>query len=217
MVWILVKKWIDSNPAQVFNIKHNIMKINTSYFIILISLLLISCGGKEGNKTEPETSSTIDLVETVKDMQENRGTLVNETPLTKEEFAAWLPETLLGMPLSSSTINMIPGLGSCGVTYNINNRRVRVMVIDGAGEKVNNAVNNYRMYSTMEYDEKGSWGSTKTTTLNGLKVKESVLTNGKYNLSMFYDSRFAVDVETYEVGHEELQQIIKELNLEQLK
>lgn len=217
MVWILVKKWIDSNPAQVFNIKHNIMKINTSYFIILISLLLISCGGKEGNKTEPETSSTIDLVETVKDMQENRGTLVNETPLTKEEFAAWLPETLLGMPLSSSTINMIPGLGSCGVTYNINNRRVRVMVIDGAGEKGNNAVNTYRMSSTMEYDEKGSWGSTKTTTLNGLKVKESVLTNGKYNLSMFYDSRFAVDVETYEVGHEELQQIIKELNLEQLK
>ncbi|UBZ12287.1 hypothetical protein LDL77_10300 [Flagellimonas marinaquae] len=193
------------------------MKINTSYFIILISLLLISCGGKEGNKTEPETSSTIDLVETVKDMQENRGTLVNETPLTKEEFAAWLPETLLGMPLSSSTINMIPGLGSCGVTYNINNRRVRVMVIDGAGEKGNNAVNTYRMSSTMEYDEKGSWGSTKTTTLNGLKVKESVLTNGKYNLSMFYDSRFAVDVETYEVGHEELQQIIKELNLEQLK
>ena len=154
MVWILVKKWIDSNPAQVFNIKHNIMKINTSYFIILISLLLISCGGKEGNKTEPETSSTIDLVETVKDMQENRGTLVNETPLTKEEFAAWLPETLLGMPLSSSTINMIPGLGSCGVTYNINNRRVRVMVIDGAGEKGNNAVNTYRMSSTMEYDEK---------------------------------------------------------------
>lgn len=193
------------------------MKIYTSHLIPLISLLLISCGGKEGNKTEPETSSTIDLVETVKDMQENRGTLVNETPLTKEEFAAWLPETLLGMPLSSSTINMVPGLGSCGATYSINNRRVRVMVIDGAGEKGNNAVNTYRMSSTMEYDEKGSWGSTKTTTLNGLKVKESALTNGKYNLSMFYDNRFAVDVETYEVGHEELEQIIKELNLEQLK
>ncbi|MBR9855714.1 MAG: hypothetical protein GYB37_14235 [Algicola sp.] len=193
------------------------MKIYTSHLIPLISLLLISCGGKEGNKTEPETSSTIDLVETVKDMQENRGTLVNETPLTKEEFAAWLPETLLGMPLSSSTINMVPGLGSCGATYSINNRRVRVMVIDGAGEKGNNAVGSYRMASTMEYDEKGSWGSTKTTTLNGLKVKESALTNGKYNLSMFYDNRFAVDVETYEVGHEELEQIIKELNLEQLK
>lgn len=201
---------------QVFNIKHNIMKINISYFILFTSFLLISCGGKEDNKTKSETSNTIDLVKTVKDMQENGETLVYETPLTKQEFESWLPETLLGMPMTSSTINMLPGLGSCGATYSINNRRVRVMVIDGAGEKGNNAVNTYRVSSTKEYDEKGTWGSTKTTTLNGFKLKESALTNGKYNLSMFYDNRFAVDVETYEVGHEELEQIIKELNLEQL-
>jgi hypothetical protein len=68
----------------------------------------------------------------------------------------------------------------------------------------------------MEYDEKGSWGSTKTTTINGIKVKESALKNGKFNLSMFHDNRFAVDVETYEVSHEELEQLVKELNLGQL-
>ena len=192
------------------------MKIYTSHLIPLISLLLISCGGKEGNKTEPETSSTIDLVETVKDMQENKETLVNETPLTKEEFALWLPETLLGMPLSSSTINMIPGLGSCGATYSINNRRVRVMIFDGAGEKGNNAVNTYRFSSTREYDEKGSWGYTKSNMINGIKVKESSLKSGKFSLSMFYNNRFAVDVETYEVSHDELEQIVKDLNLEQL-
>lgn len=193
------------------------MKINNSYIIPFVSFLLVSCGSKESKKPDQDATNTVELVRTAKDVQENQSSLANETPLTKEEFASWLPETLLGMPMTSSTINMIPGLGSCGATYSINNRRVRVMVIDGAGEKGNNAVNTYRMSSTMEYDEKGSWGSTKTTTLNGLKVKESALTNGKYNLSMFYDNRFAVDVETYEVGHEELEQIIKELNLEQLK
>jgi len=192
------------------------MKTITSNLIPLISLLLISCGSKEENKKEPETSSTIDLVKTVKDMQENRETLVNETPLTKEQFAAWLPETLLGLPLTSSSINMLPGIGSCGATYSVKNRRVRVMIIDGAGEKGNNAVSTYRMSNTMEYDEKGSWGTTKTTTINGIKVKESNLKNGKFNLSMFYDNRFAVDVETYEVRHEELEQLVKELNLGQL-
>lgn len=192
------------------------MKTITSNLIPLISLLLISCGGKEGNKTEPETSVTTELVKIVKDTQENRETLIDETPLTKEQFAAWLPETVLGMPLTSSTINMLPGIGSCGATYSVQNRRVRVMIIDGAGEKGNNAVSTYRMSSTMEYDEKGSWGSTKTTNINGIKVKESNLKNGKFNLSMFYDNRFAVDVETYEVGHEELEQLVKELNLGQL-
>lgn len=192
------------------------MKIYTSYFIPLFSLLLISCGSKEENKKEPETSVTTELVRIVKDTQENRETLIDETPLTKEQFAAWLPETVLGMPLTSSSINMLPGMGSCGATYSIQNRRVRVMIIDGAGEKGNNAVSTYRMSSTMEYDEKGSWGSTKTTTINGIKVKESNLKNGKFNLSMFHDDRFAVDVETYEVGHEELEQLVKELNLGQL-
>jgi hypothetical protein len=192
------------------------MKIITSYFISLFSLLLISCGSKEENKKEPETSVTTELVKIVKNTQENRETLVHETPLTKEQFAAWLPEMVLGMPLTSSTINMLPGIGSCGATYSIQNRRVRVMIIDGAGEKGNNAVSTYRMSSTMEYDEKGSWGSTKTTTINGIKVKESALKNGKFNLSMFHDNRFAVDVETYEVSHEELEQLVKELNLGQL-
>lgn len=193
------------------------MKINNSYIIPFVSFLLVSCGSKESKKPYQDATNTVELVRTAKDVQENQSSLANETPLTKEEFASWLPGTLLGMPLTSSTINMLPEIGSCSATYSVNNRRIRVMVIDGAGEKGNNAVNTYRMSSTMEYDEKGSWGSTKTTILNGLKVKESALTNGKYNLSMFYDNRFAVDVETFEVGHEELEKIIKELNLEQLK
>jgi len=193
------------------------MKINNSYIIPFVSFLLVSCGSKESKKPYQDATNTVELVRTAKDVQENLSSLANETPLTKEEFASWLPGTLLGMPLTSSTINMLPEIGSCSATYSVNNRRIRVMVIDGAGEKGNNAVNTYRMSSTMEYDEKGSWGSTKTTILNGLKVKESALTNGKYNLSMFYDNRFAVDVETFEVGHEELEKIIKELNLEQLK
>ncbi len=193
------------------------MKIIISSFIIpMVLLLIISCGSKEDNKTEPKTSSTNDLVKTVEDIQDNKRTLVHKTPLTKEQFEAWMPKTVLGMPLTSSAINVISGMGSCGGTYSVNNRRVRVMVIDGAGEKGNNAVSTYRFSSTREYDEKGSWGTTKTTTLNGLKVKESALKSGKFSLSMFYNNRFAVDVETYEVSHDELEQIVKDLNLEQL-
>ncbi|MAO18039.1 hypothetical protein J0656_15800 [Muricauda ruestringensis] len=193
------------------------MKINNSYIIPFVSFLLVSCGSKESKKPDQDATNTVELVRTAKDVQENQSSLANETPLTKEEFASWLPETLLGMPLTSSTINLLPDIGSCSATYSVNNRRIRVMVIDGAGEKGNNAVSSYRMSSTIEYDEKGTWGSTKTTTISDIKVKESSLKNGKFNLSMFHENRFAVDVETYEVGHEELEQLVKELNLEQLK
>ena len=193
------------------------MKINNSYIIPFVSFLLVSCGSKESKKPDQDATNTVELVRTAKDVQENQSSLANETPLTKEEFASWLPETLLGMPLTSSTINLLPDIGSCSATYSVNNRRIRVMVIDGAGEKGNNAVSSYRMSSTIEHDEKGTWGSTKTTTISDIKVKESSLKNGKFNLSMFHENRFAVDVETYEVGHEELEQLVKELNLEQLK
>lgn len=201
---------------QVFNIKHNIMKTIMSNLIPLISLLLISCGGKAENKTSQEVSSTTGMVKTARDIQDDRETLIHKTPLTKEQFAAWLPQTLLGMSLTSSNINMLPDMGSCGATYSENNRRVRVMILDGAGKKGNNAVNTYRFSSTREYDEKGSWGTTKTKIINGLKVKESALKSGKFSLSLFYDNRFAVDVETYEVGQEELDQLLKELHLEML-
>ena len=91
------------------------------------------------------------------------------------------------------------------------------MIIDGAGEKGANGVAPYRASSTLNIDDKGAWGSTKTETVNGLKTKVSYLEEDRLNASMFYNERFAVDIKLNELTRGSLDQIAQELKLEKLK
>ncbi|MDL5512670.1 hypothetical protein QSE00_12645 [Arenibacter sp. M-2] len=194
--------------------------------ILLIGLALLSNScWEETKKLGDEIQNTTKIIKNAKNvakeatgMQENIKLLRNKEPLTKEQFESWLPETLANMPLTSSMINMIPGMGSCGGTYHVGNKRIRVMVIDGAGEKGAGGVGPYRMSSKMNYDTKGDWGSTKTVLIDDVKVKKSYLkSSNSYDLSMFYAERFAVDIKTNEIDEVTLEKIVKELNLSELK
>jgi hypothetical protein len=197
------------------------MKFNTLLFLLL--LICLACGD-DNKKLENEfknASETVNnaskLANEAKSMQENITDLRSKEHLSEAQFESWLPETLLGMPRSTTSINMIPGMGSCGVHYKEGNKRIRVMIIDGAGEKGAGGVGPYRMSSKMDYDQKDEWGYTKTRVIDGLKVKESYRKSAdSYTLSMFYDNRFAVDIETFEIAQSALDQIVSELNLKAL-
>ncbi|MDX1463438.1 MAG: hypothetical protein R3359_10305 [Marinirhabdus sp.] len=158
-----------------------------------------------------------ELADEASSMQENMSKLQKIDHLTKEQWQSWLPETLYNLPITSSQINFLPGLGSASATYSVGNKRIRVMVIDGAGEKGANAVGAYRASSKIEYNDEGNWGSTKTVKIDNHNAKLSDLKNGKYSVSMFYNERFAVDIETHELPGEALEQIIEQLNLNELK
>lgn len=181
--------------------------------ITCLFFFLFSCGDNNAKNKQ----SIQETEKVVKETSNTTATLVSQTPLSKEQFKSWLPETLLGLPQTSATINGIKDMGSCTATYSEKNTRIRLMVFDGAGEQGANVTATYRDSSTRDYDEKGSWGYTKTKIINGIKVKESYLKDEKYNLSIFYNNRFAIDIETHEVGEEKLEQLLKELNLDQLQ
>lgn len=174
---------------------------------------LFSCGDNNAKNKQ----SIQETEKVVKETSNTTAGLVSQTPLSKEQFESWLPETLLGLPQTSASINRLQDIGSCSATYSEKNTRIGVMVIDAAGEKGADATATYRMSSTRDYDEKGSWGYTKTKTINGIKVKESYLKDEKFNLSIFYNNRFAVDIETHEIGEEKLEQLLQELQLDQLQ
>ena len=198
--------------------------IKFKILLIVLELLSNSCK-EETKKIGNEIQNTTQIIKNAKKvaneangMQENIKLLRNKEPLTKEQFESWLPETLANMPLTSSMINMIPGMGSCGGTYHVGNKRIRVMVIDGAGEKGAGGVGPYRMSSKMDYDTEDTWGSTKTVLIDGVKAKKSYLkSSNSYDLSMFYAERFAVDIKTNEIDEATLEKIIQELNLNELK
>ncbi|MAU16020.1 MAG: hypothetical protein CMH46_10840, partial [Muricauda sp.] len=141
-----------------------LLKTITTTFCFFI----FSCGN-ESKKIASEIQNAAQTVKNTKnvvneasEMKDNILLLREKAYLTKDEWDSWLPKTLLDLPINSSQINFMPGLGSCGATYKIGNKSIRVMVIDGAGEKGASGVGPYRMSSTMNYDQKGSWGTTKT-------------------------------------------------------
>jgi len=192
--------------------------------ILFVIMMLSSCGN-ESNKVTREIENATQTVknskkvaESASDMQKNVQLLRTMEHLTKEQWETWLPETVLGMPLTTPQINFLPGLGSCSANYKVGNKRIRVMVIDGAGERGASGVGPYRMSSKMDYDSSDKRGYTKTAVIDGVKAKKSyVKTSGMYSLSMFYADRFAVDIETHEFTEDMLEKIVKELNLSTLK
>ena len=192
--------------------------------LLIVFITAISCGNdqkqlKEELKNSTETVKNVSkVVKESENMKENILHLREITPLTKEEFESWLPETVLNLPIANTNINFMHGLSSCGVTYRESNKSVQVMVIDGAGEKGAGGVGPYRMSSKMDYDEEDEWGYSKSRVIDGIKMKESYRKTGDaYTLSMFYADRFAVSIKTNKVTREELEQIISDLKLDKLK
>lgn len=191
---------------------------------LLFLVLLLSYCGKEAKKNIEELNNTKEVIKNTskvadesENLKKNMTDLQKKTPLTKEQFESWLPKTLVDLPLTSSTINMMPGLGSCGGSYNIGNKRIRLMVIDGAGERGASGVSSYMFSSKMDYNEENDSRYTKTKFIDGIKVKETYhKSDGNYNISMFYGDRFAVDIETKRISYDELEQIVSTLNLKEL-
>tara|TARA_R100000935_G_scaffold58415_2_gene95413 strand:- start:96523 stop:97134 length:612 start_codon:yes stop_codon:yes gene_type:complete len=195
-----------------------------TFTVLLISSIFTSCGNesKEDAKVMENSTQTMNTTKNVvneaSEMEGNIRQLRKKEYLTKDQWKSWLPKTLLDMPMSNQQLNFMPGLGSCGATYKIGNKRIRVMVIDGAGEKGASGVGPYRMSSKMDYDSKDEWGSTKTVVIDGVKAKKSyVKTSGMYSLSMFYADRFAVDIELHDFLEDRLEEVVKELDLSELK
>ncbi|WP_296703573.1 hypothetical protein [Algoriphagus sp.] len=179
-------------------------------------LLLISCSGNEGLKSDEKTEQSESLAVSGETVHENSTDLSKLSPLSTEQFKAFFPATLIGLPQTSFVESFMPGLGTGSATYRTGNRSIRVMIIDGAGEKGSGAVSSYQFSHTKDYDEKGSWGYTKTIYHEGIKMKESGLSEDEFVWALFYKDRFAVDIEAKEVTKEELGAIMKELNLENL-
>ncbi|RAI90188.1 hypothetical protein [Algoriphagus yeomjeoni] len=190
------------------------IKSIASAFIGLI--LLVSCGGKESAQSGETMGVEEDIESSSESNQDNAETLTELSPLTTEQFKAFFPETIIGLPQTSFVESFMPGIGSGSATYRTANRSIRIMILDGAGEKGADAVGTYKFSHTKDYDEKGSWGYTKTIDHEGVKMKESSLGEDRFNWSLFYKDRFAVDIDAKEVTKDELDGIMKDLNLERL-
>lgn len=200
------------------------MKLFKYITLLLLTIVLISCRNdvKKAVSENEEASHTINNSKKVADettkKEKNIQLLRDKDYLTESQWQSWLPETLLDMPRSFSQINFMPGLGSCSATYSTGNKRIKFMVIDGAGEKGAGGVGPFKMYSKTDYDTEDEERYKKTRVLEGVRVVESYRKTGNYySLSMFYGERFGIKIETFELEQHALDLIFTELNLNELK
>ena len=201
--------------------------MNTLKFTItlLFTGVLISCGEKKESTeaTPKKPTETIKKAEKVSTKKEDFKKLVadlkTKTPATKEQFENWLPKTLIELSQTTSTINLIPGKSMCSAAYKNADKEITMTVIDGASNINPAYLEAYATYNIDDFNSEYSYGYDKATTIDGIKLREAYHKNegGTYTITTFYNQRFSITLIAKKITYQELEQVIKELNLEHLK
>lgn len=190
-----------------------------------VVLLLVSCSSKENRKKKLETPNSVELIkpqhDTPKESEKVNGaleTLSKMQHFSKEEFIAWAPENIKGLPKTHADANIMVGIGQGMVNYGkSSDKHIELMIIDGAGPNGASAVAPYRSIKDRTFTEKNEYGHTRMTQYEGTAVKEVYSISSKeYVLSFFYAERFGLQLKVTGFPQSELWNIFKEFNLERL-
>lgn len=195
-------------------------------------LALVACSKEEKVKTE-KTGSLSDLVTTAKDygklsssMQDvtkNIENLKNLTPLTNDELKTVLPEELLGLKRRELSVgdNAMMNLSTAEAKYaDDNNKRIKVEIIDGAGETGSAMVSIMMMGLNVNKEKITETGFEKSTEINGAKSIVSENKNGdriNSKIQTVLKNRYLLTVSADGFSYDELQKSLGELNMSVLK
>ncbi|QOW09670.1 hypothetical protein Q73A0000_04465 [Kaistella flava (ex Peng et al. 2021)] len=195
-------------------------------------LMLVACSKEEKVKNE-KTGSLSDLVSSAKDyskvsssMQDvtkNIENLKNIPPLTNDELKAVLPEQLLGLKRKELSVgdNAMMNLSTAEAKYSDEaNKRIKVEIIDGAGETGSAMVSIMIMGLNVNKEKTTETGFEKSTEINGAK---SIISENKSGdritskIETVLKNRYLLTVSADGFSYDELQKVLGELNTSALK
>ena len=195
-------------------------------------LLLVACS-KEEKVKEEKTGGLSDLVSTAKnygkvsssmqDVTKNMESLKNIQPLTNDELKAALPETILGLKRKELSVgdNSMMNLSTAEGKYaNDENKRIKVEIIDGAGETGSAMVSIMIMGLNVNKEKTTESGFEKSTEINGVKSIVSEDKNGEKiqsKIQTVLKNRYLVTLSADGFSYEELKTALDELNSSALK
>ena len=195
-------------------------------------LLLVACS-KEEKVKEEKTGGLSDLVSTAKnygkvsssmqDVTKNMESLKNIQPLTNDELKAALPETILGLKRKELSVgdNSMMNLSTAEGKYaNDENKRIKVEIIDGAGETGSAMVSIMIMGLNVNKEKTTESGFEKSTEINGVKSIVSEDKNGEKiqsKIQTVLKNRYLVTLSADGFSYEELKTALDELNSAALK
>lgn len=200
--------------------------------IAAAALMLVACS-KEEKVKEEKTGGLSDLVSTAKtygkmgssmqDVTKNIENLKNIPPLTNDELKAVLPEILLGLKRKELSVgdNAMMNLSTAEAKYaDDENRRVKVEIVDGAGETGSAMVSIMMMGLNVNKEKTTEFGFEKSTEINGAKSIVSEYKNGEdinSEIQTVLKNRYLVTLKADGFTYEELKSALSTLNNSALK
>lgn len=206
---------------------------NTKLILFLyLPFLLGSCkNNAESPKTEdaqtkmestdhPATSSE-QLMKSVNDIRANADALRETTSLSQEELKLWLPDELDGMRRTGykSGAMMIGGISSIEGEYASadNIRKLKVELMDGAGEMGASVAIAAQTTLAMDYEEESETKSRRTVTKNGMRaVEEYQKKSGKTIVETLYGNRLYLKVTGEKMEPDDVWAAMEALHIEKL-
>lgn len=200
--------------------------------IAAAALMLVTCS-KEEKVKEEKTGGLSDLVSTAKtygkmgssmqDVTKNIKNLKSIPPLTNDELKAVLPEILLGLKRKELSVgdNAMMNLSTAEAKYaDDENRRVKVEIVDGAGETGSAMVSIMMMGLNVNKEKTTEFGFEKSTEINGAKSIVSEYKNGEdinSEIQTVLKNRYLVTLKADGFTYEELKSALSTLNNSALK
>ena len=197
-----------------------------------IALTLVSCSKSETN-TEEKSGGLSDVVSNVKNysklttsaqgISKNIETLKQLQPLTNEELKAILPEELLGLKRRELSVgdNAMMAISTAEAKYSDGeNKRIKVDVMDGAGETGSAMVSILMMSLNMNKEKTTESGYEKTAEINGNKAIIIENNNGSYltsKIQTVVKDRYLITMDGNDIAFDDLKKALDELNLAALK
>lgn len=195
-------------------------------------LMLVACS-KEEKVKEEKSGGLSDLVSTAKnygkvsssmeDVTKNMENLKNIQPLTNDELKLVLPETLLGLKRKELSVgdNAMMNLATAEAKYaDEENKRIKVDIIDGAGETGSAMVSIMMMGLNVNKEKTTEFGFEKSTEINGAKAIVSETKNGEgvtSEIQTVLKNRYLVTLNADGFSYEELKMALGEFNISALK
>lgn len=192
--------------------------------LLVMSLVVLSCKNVE----KPETKNSINPVSNaikasskMDEMKEEVDDLTKLTPLTIEDFKAWLPDEIIGMKRTGykSGQTAMMNIASIEGTYKTEDKskELKIYVIDRAGETAASATMGITMAFEMEFNQESDGHSKKTVTKNGNKAIEEYYSNSnRSEIQLLHNTRFYIKAEGKNMNIDETWKAIKGANLDQL-
>jgi len=161
------------------------------------------------------------MAKEAKDAQKDMQAMQNVEPITNDDFKAWMPESLNGLPRSGFKLGTAAqvNISSAELEFSEegNDHRVEVEVMDGAGPLGGSILIMFKMMLAIEMEEESSNGYKKTVKHKGQKYHiDHNSSSNRTEISTLHDDRFGVKVVGRNMSVDELWDYVDDLQLNKL-